>query len=219
CIAAIFVILTSSANFRTGPFSFHPSDRSVFDLEKNLIVTSKIYTAKDCKKYLNKNLIRFGFHPVEITIQNNTSHSYSIGFSDVGLPIASAGEVVSKIVQRAIPKGIALKAASLLFWPFNIPCTIDGLKDLKQNAAVRYDLAAKSLKKDETILPYSIVSRVLFIPTDKFKKEFDIKIRDLSKGAPVTIHIAATEAEIDSQSVVAHHESESRYDRALGINS
>ncbi|HSW86112.1 MAG TPA: hypothetical protein VLG49_01280, partial [Rhabdochlamydiaceae bacterium] len=46
CIAAIFVILTSSANFRTGPFSFHPSDRSVFDLEKNLIVTSKIYTAK-----------------------------------------------------------------------------------------------------------------------------------------------------------------------------
>lgn len=219
CVAAIFVILTSSANFRTGPFSFHPSDRSVFDQEKILVVTSKAYTSQESKKYLNKNLIHFGFSPVQITIQNNTSHSYSIGFSDVGLPIASAGEVVSKIVQRNIPKGIALKAASLLFWPFNIPCTIDGLKDLKQNAAIRHDLAAKSLKKNETILPYSIVSRVLFIPTDKFKKEFDVKIRDLSKGAPVTIHIAPTDTELDSQSVVVHHESESRFDRALGINS
>jgi len=218
CVAALFAILTSSAHFRTSPFSSHSCDRFLFDQERNLVVTSKVYTAKECNKYLNKNLIHLGFRPMQITIQNNTSHAYSISFSDVCLPIASAEEVVSKIVKRGIPKGIVLNAAGLLFWPFNIPCTIDSLKDLKQHATLKHELAAKSLKEKETILPYSLVSRVLFIPKDQFKKEFDVKIRDLSKGAPVILHIATTEPEGDSQSTVTTQEPESRLDRALGIN-
>lgn len=218
-VAAIFAILTSSANFKMSPFISNASERSVFDLENDLIVISRAYTAKESSKYLNKNLIHFGFRPVQITILNNTAHSYSISFKDVSLPIASAADVVSKIAKSAIPKGIALKAASLLFWPFNIPCTIDSLKDLKQNGSMRHELAAKSLKEGETILPYSTVSRVLFIPADKFKKDFEIQIRDLSKGAPVTLHIAAEKDEVDSQSLVVHHEAESRFERALGVHT
>jgi hypothetical protein len=215
CVAGIFAILTSSVNFKASYFTPHSFEQSVFDHENKLVVTSKAYTVEDSKKHLKKNLIKFGFQPVQITIHNNTSHSYSIASSGVEIPVATAADIVSKVARSAIPRAIGFKAASLLFWPFNIASTIDGLKGLKDNAKLRRDLSARSFKGGETILPYSIVSRVLFIPAGKFKSLFNIQMFDLSKGAPVTVNIAVANPQTDSKSTMVIHEPQSRFERSL----
>ena len=85
---------------------------STFLRSNTIQVVAKAYTPEESTKFLNKNLLRKGYQPVQITIQNNSSQEYSLSSGSVGLPTASPSKVTMKLMQSAIPRGIAFRIAS-----------------------------------------------------------------------------------------------------------
>lgn len=161
---------------------------TTFLRSNTLQVVAKAYTPEESTKFLNKNLLRKGYQPVQITIQNNSSQEYSLSSGSVDLPTASPSKVTIKLMQSAIPRGIAFKIASFFFWPFMVPSTIDSIITMKTYQSIKNDLQSK-LVKQEVVAPYSIYNRIVFVPIDEFKDSFDITLIELQSLKPKIVHI------------------------------
>jgi len=154
--------------------------------EGKLIVTAKAYTHEESKIYLQRDLVDRGVQPLEVTIQNNTDKKYSVTASSVDLPRIDPKKVAFKVTKSAIPRSVAWKIASFLFWPLSIPGTIDGIRTWHNHQLLKKNFNAKSFK-DEVILPFSTMHRVLFVPQDKFKTNFDVTLIDIDTLRPTVI--------------------------------
>lgn len=181
-IIGLFSILTIRENYVQN--SSHPSYTSLTPFsedEEGLEVSYKKLTEEESKAYLSRNLIGKGFQPVHITIQNNSPNTYEIAPSSVSLPLASAKDVAFEFTKSAIPRSIGFKIASFFFWPFMIPSTIDSIKTYKTHQSMKKNFAAKAVK-DEIILPYSTVHRVLYVPIEEFSDTFSIALVNKKSG-------------------------------------
>jgi len=137
----------------------------------------------ESKQNFGHDLISRGVQPLQLSIQNNTSNEYSLCPSSVDLPRVEASKVAFKVTKSAIPRGIAYKVASLFFWPFMIPSTIDSIRVFSHHRSLKKDLMAKSMK-EEIVAPYSTFHRVLFVPREEFKETFKVTLIDLDTLKP-----------------------------------
>src|SRR5205085_1123415 len=101
--------------------------QSFFSAGKELVVHIKAYNAEESKLNLNKNLLKSGIQPFEITIENPTSETFYLAEEAVNLPLLSPKKVAWKISKESIPRSIFYKLASLIFWPMAIPSAIDSI--------------------------------------------------------------------------------------------
>lgn len=179
-IIGLFSILTMRENYR------HNSSVPEFNLlsaftHEGLQVSYKTLSSDESKQYLSRDLIENGYQPIHVTIQNNTSNTYQIAPSSVNMPTASGKEVANKITKSALPRAIAFRIASFFFWPLMIPSTIDSIKTHATHKSLKRDFSAKSIK-EETILPYSTVHRLLYIPLEEYKEHFTFTLIDKNSG-------------------------------------
>ncbi len=193
-LVGMFVILTSMETYKERSLGGLTSTEAAFSKEaQGLNVVAKTYTPGESRSFLQRNLIKSGYQPIQITVQNNTSNSYNLSAEGISMPTASAGKVAGSVSKKALPRGIALKIASLLFWPFMIPSTIDGIITLKTHISLHKDFSAKSVKeKQEIVAPYSTYNRVIFVPLKQLKDTLTVTLIDqdsdehLSFISPVT---------------------------------
>jgi hypothetical protein len=179
-LAAVFFLTTGFDRHQLHPLKPLPAEfLPSFALESaNVIVVARAMTAEDSQKNFGHDLISRNVQPVHLTIQNNTSNEYSLCPSSVDLPRVSASKIAFKVTKSAIPRAIGYKIASLLFWPFIIPSTIDSIRVLTHHKKLKKDLLAKSMK-EEVVASYSTFNRVLFVPKDKFKESFKVTLIDI----------------------------------------
>ncbi|NDD58680.1 MAG: hypothetical protein EBZ47_05415 [Chlamydiae bacterium] len=156
--------------------------------DNSIHIVAKAYSAEESKKYLGVDVLSKGIQPVQLSIQNHSPETYMIAKESVDLSSISASKMTSKLMQSAIPRGIAFKVASLFFWPIMIPGTIDSMITFKSFTKLKKDLKAR-LVKEEFIAPYSITNRILFVQKDEFKDTFDIALRNASTWKEKKIHI------------------------------
>lgn len=160
--------------------------------EKELMVSARIYSREESQQFLHLDLERKGYIPVEITIQNQGDHAYAISAASTAMSSAKPSEIAWKVTKGAIPRGIGLKIFSFLFWPFMIPSTIDSIYTFKTHKSIVKVLTAKGFKeKDEIVLPYSLVKRVLYIPEASFYATFSVSLEDLTANELVVIPVSA----------------------------
>lgn len=174
-VLGLFLLLSFSTHYTVDPLSNLSSDTG----RKRVIITSKVFNASDSKKYLSRDLLSRGFQPIQLTIHNNTTSTVSI--EDVDMPQVAPSKVALKVTKDAVPRAIGYKIASLIFWPFMIPSTIDGIRTLNTHSKMVADFEAKAVKS-EAILPYSVVQRILFIKDKDFKKHTKVQIYDQTTG-------------------------------------
>ena len=117
-----------------------------------LHVVAKAYTSEESQKYLRKDLLRRGYQPVQITIQNNSAEEFSLSTGSVDLPTAEPSKIASKLLHSTIPRSIVLRVASLFFWPLAIPTTVDSMITLKSYKTIKNDLQSKLIKKTKKSL-------------------------------------------------------------------
>lgn len=147
--------------------------------EKGLHITAKAYTSEESKTYLDQNLLKAGFQPVQITIQNNTERIYILSRQGIDTPIAQSRQVATSMTMLAIPRSIGLKVASLFFWPFAFPSTIDSILTVKSHQKMKRDFQSKAIKEyPEYILQYSTLHRVIFLPRDPKVDTFTLHLID-----------------------------------------
>lgn len=147
--------------------------------DKGVHIRAKAFTPQESKRYLNRNLQKWGYQPVQLTIQNNSGDTYFLSSEGVDLPTSGSSDVAMSVWRSTIPRSIALKVAGFLFWPFMIPSTIDSILTFKTHLELRGDLHAKSIKdEEELLLPYSTVHRVIFVPMEKFSDVFTLHLQE-----------------------------------------
>ncbi len=157
------------------------------DEQQGLTVFYKTFTAEESKIYLNRDVTDRGYQAVHVTIQNNTASSFKVSPDNVSLPLAKPKDVAMQITKSALPRYVGYKIAGFLFWPFMIPGTIDSIKTYKTHQMLKKDFASKALK-EETILPFSTVHRILFVAEEEYSSEFSLTLIDTSTGAAPTFH-------------------------------
>lgn len=187
---SLFLITASMHNQHTLPItsdsinSSLPFERS----QKGVQVSAKVYNDTQSKTYLNYNLITSGFTPVELTVKNHTGSSYALSAASVPLPCATSKDVAWSMTKKKLPGSIGLKIASFFFWPLMIPSTIEGIHTYKTHRELAKDLEAKTLKvKEEIILPYTTVTRVLYVKKDGLQSTFSVALEDLEDKELVVI--------------------------------
>lgn len=157
--------------------------------KNEVVVMAKAFDQKDCKKFLDRNVLSKGFQPIQIYIRNPSAKSYEFSPARVTLPCATAEEVAVKVhtstVGRAAGYGVAAVLTSGLFV---IPAIVDGIQSSHANASLDQDFDLKTAK-EEIILPYSQMNSLLFIPVEELKPSFQITLIDVETKTPSLFHV------------------------------
>ncbi|MBI2743245.1 MAG: hypothetical protein HYX48_04935 [Chlamydiales bacterium] len=200
-ILGLATILMSFESFNHSAMNSLESQKHAFAVEsKGLTVTAKRYTSSESSDYLDQNLLKLGYQPIQITIQNNTSTTYELSRDGISLPTASPNRVALSISAKSLPRSIGLRVASMFFWPFMIPSTLDSIATMKTHYRIHKDYTAKSVKeKDEAIAPYSVFHRVIFVPKKGLKETLTVTLlpkEDREKAISYISSIVETEEKI-----------------------
>ena len=192
-VAVCALISMSMNNFRTlgviqetAPLSFHSED-------KGISTGARAHLSTDTDDKFIKGLLSKGYILLEVEVRNQTSISYELSQDSINLPHTTSKEIASNFAKGAIPRSIAFKIIGFFFWPMMIPSAIDTIVTCKTHRALKYDLGVKTLKKDgETILPYSVTKRFIFIKEADWQewtkhKNFDITLKESSCQRLLTI--------------------------------
>lgn len=184
----MFSILTMRENYRLASAIPEYKIMAPFvEEQQGLSVFYKALTAEESRTYLSRDVIDRGYQAVHVTIQNNTANSFKVSPNNVSLPLAKPKDVAMQVTKSAIPRSVGYKVAGFLFWPFMIPGTIDSIKTYKNHQLLKKDFASKALK-EETILPFSTIHRILFIAEEEYSPEFSLTLIDMSTGAAPTFY-------------------------------
>lgn len=168
-IKTIFILLIA--------FNLHGNVSPTF--KNNLEITAKAYTSQECECNLNRNLLRKGYQPIEITLENHTSKTYFLSLEGVDIKTVKPEEIVNNLHMQHVPKAVAFKVAGFFFWPLIIPGTIDGIITMKTHLNLKRDYKAKSIKMEkEPLIPYSKIHRVIFVKRATLAKSFTIHLKE-----------------------------------------
>lgn len=184
-IVALFAILSTLGSFHIAPLdSVAKNPLTPFvKQEKELSLSYRTLSAGESRHYLDVNLLKEGIQPVQVTIQNNTPRAYAIGVEDLDIAQVSSKDAAWKIARHAIPRSILYKVISFFFPPFLVVETLDNIVTFKSHLDLKRDFHAKGFKDEgETILPYSTINRVVFVPSEEYQADFAIDITDVETG-------------------------------------
>lgn len=153
-----------------------------------VFTSAKSYNSVESLKYLDRNLLKKGIFPIQITIHNNSAQNFYLSDKSIDLDNLSASSVANRVHQSYIPRSIALKIASAFFWPFIIPSTIDSFVSFSSYSKMKREYSAKSLKKNgETLIAYSSTHRIIFVEDRNIQNDLTLFLKDTDTGKNYSI--------------------------------
>ncbi len=154
-----------------------------------ILVAAKTFTKVDCKRHLDRDVIKKGYQPIQLYIQNNTDKSYIFSLSRISLSCANPEEVAEKVHTSTVGRATGYGAAAVLTSGlFIIPAIIDGVKSSNANDALDNDFSLKAAK-DQIIFPHSHINIILFIPVNEYRPNFEIDLIEEPSKKKVTLNI------------------------------
>ncbi|MBI2742462.1 MAG: hypothetical protein HYX48_00900 [Chlamydiales bacterium] len=187
------VLLCGCASYEAAPLSSLSSQiirTQAPEASSDLLITAKTLTKAECKQYFDRDVIKKGYQPVQLYIQNDSDKSFSFSPDRVGLTCARSEEVARKVHTSTLGRAAGYGAAALFLWPMAIPAVVDGIKSSQANEALDRDFSAKTAM-DQTIQPHAHFNKVLFIPANEYKSTFDLVLIDLKSGDAKTFTVNA----------------------------
>ncbi len=186
--------LTSCANYRASALNNLSPDLIACDQTMShdgVFISAKTFNKNDCKKYLDRDVIGYGYYPVQLYIENNSDKNYRFALSRVSLPCASPEEVAAKAHTSTVGRATGYGAAALLIWPFVIPAIVDGVKSANANAALDRDFDAKTAK-DHMIYQHSHSNMLMFVPSNSYQPSFTVTLIDQETNQTKTFRVNST---------------------------
>ena len=153
-----------------------------------VLVAAKVYDKEDCDKYLDRNVLKEDFIPIQITIENNSSHRLYFNTNSINMPIAPIDEVADSVHTSTLGRVTTYGVCALLVWPFAIPAIVDGFKSVSANKRLDKDFHAKVLSSTN-IEPFSYLNGLIFIPKAYYKPDLVINLVDVASQKKIPIHM------------------------------
>ncbi len=191
-ITGLFAVLTQGNPYKASaiPSLFFKGES--FSDSAQIQIAAKAYNREETEEILHSDLQKWGYQPIQITVDNQSSESYTISPKNISLNSVSPKDVAKVVIKASIPRSIGLKAAGFIFWPFMIPSTIEGIHTLRSYNAMKKDLRAKSVK-DETVAPYSVFHRLVFVKKEQYQDSFDITLVNQETQQESIFHVQLTQ--------------------------
>lgn len=169
-VYSTLILLTGCASYNSSTLPVLSShDALYFDSEPQILVSWKIYNARDCENYLDRNILSEGYIPVQLTVRNQGNDPLYLSAHNFSVPLCSSREVASKAHTSTGGRIAAWGVGGLFFFPLMIPAVVDGMKSVQANTDLDADYAAKTLK-EQVIQPHSLFNGIVFIPK-KYQEE------------------------------------------------
>jgi len=183
------VIVTSCARYESSTLCAFPVER-IHEIQ-GVSIAARAFTKKDCKHYLDRDVLCKGYQPVQIYIKNSSESSYLFSTTRVTLPTVDPEEVSKKVHSSTVGRIAGYGAAALLASPlFAVPAVIDGYKSAEANDTLDQDFLAKGAH-DCVIAPHSFANMILFVPKEEYQETFSVTLIDENTNKPIKI-IAST---------------------------
>jgi len=157
----------------------------------DVVIAAKAFNKGDCMRYFDRNVLKKGYQPVQICIQNNSDNKYLFSSNRISLPCARPEEVADKVHTSTLGRVLGYGIPGLIVaWPLIIPSVVDGIKSSEANKQLDNDFAAKTAR-DQIILPYSSLNKIIFVPVSEYDSSFVITIVDQESNQPIVLNVTA----------------------------
>jgi len=161
------------------------------ELKDDVFITAKAFTKADCKRYLDRDVIKKGYQPVQLYIQNSSDRNYAFSLSRISLPCATPEEVAEKVHTSTVGRAVGYGAAAWFTCGlFAIPAIVDGVKSAQANESLDNDFSSKAAR-DQVIFPYSHFNKIIFVPLNEYQSVFVITLIDQGASRAKTFTVIA----------------------------
>jgi hypothetical protein len=140
-----------------------------------------VFDKRDCKQYLDRDVIEQGYQPIHITLTNNSSRRLNLDTDSFSVAVVSPDEIAKKVHTSTAARAAGYGIPGLFFWPLLIPAVIDSVNSAEANKQLDADFDQKTVHNQE-IAPYSSINGLIFVPTENFTTAFDFSVIDVETG-------------------------------------
>lgn len=174
------ILLSGCAKYKARPLRrlTHPAASERANQE-SVTLTSTVLTAKDCHKYLGRDVIAKGHQPLHISLANNTRSRFNFALCNLSLPTTDYYEVAPTVYTSTMGRAVGYGLASFVMPLFLIPAVVDSIWSSQANEKLDKDYARKALE-DQIIEPYTTIDGLIFVPTAYFDSTFSLTIIDVA---------------------------------------
>lgn len=165
------IILTGCASYRAAPLrDYSPMNfvDSPQSKSNSILVAAKKFDEIDCKNYLDRNVIRAGYQPIQLFIKNNSDKTYDFSLRRTNLPCANYGQVASRVHTSTVGRVVGYGIGALIIPILIIPAVIDGIESSKANQELDLDFSLKTAR-DELIYPGFSLNKLIFVPREAYR--------------------------------------------------
>lgn len=173
--------LAGCAHYCPHPIKKLASKKNQESSEKSITMATYVYTKADCRYFLDRNLIAKGYQPIQITITNNSSHTYKIAKENFSLPTVPSEIVAQSAHTNTVARALGYGIAAIFVFPFIIPAIVDSIGSEKANQKLDADFARKSLR-DQALKPHRITNGLIFVANEDFDEDFTFTVIDQETG-------------------------------------
>lgn len=179
-------------------YSAKPLDRSSSEFAGNaytkegVTLMVKAFDRADCERFLDRDVLKKGYQPLQITVQNNTDRNLLITKDSIDLTLASNQEVAKTVETSTVGRATGYGVAALFIWPFAIPAIVDGVKSSNANEQLTTDFQQKTIR-EQVILPQTRFTGLVFAPIASYKVPFAITLIDRDTREAIQFNVTPTQ--------------------------
>ncbi len=178
--------LSGCARYKVHPLPRLKPTQSSFINTKSVHMAYHVFTAKDCKTYLDRNVIAQGYQPIHITITNSSNHSMQFSLKNFSLPTVPVKKVAKQVHTNTGGRAAVYGFAALFMWPFAIPAIVDGIGSAEANEKLNADFKEKALR-DQMLDPFETINGLVFVPVESFDSNFKIALTESKTAKPIVL--------------------------------
>ena len=180
-LACVSLLLSGCASYQAANLNPLLSDIGIQKLQSSdtlpVTVAWKVFDQTDCKQYLDRDVIRKGYVPIQITVYNDSDHPLYINPEEFNVAIVPYRQVTSKAHTSTVGRVLAYGVPGLFLWPFLIPAVVDGLKSSEANEALDIDYTSKAIA-ETVIRPHSVFNGLIFVNKGYANSALEIPLTD-----------------------------------------
>jgi hypothetical protein len=184
-LVCLLLLCAGCARYRARSLPTHPEIYAGQDHEF-ISATYKIFDKHDCKIYLDRNVLSYGYQPILITLKNNSKRTLVIGPHSCNFTCIDPDIVAHSVHTNTIGRAVGYGVASLFIWPLIIPAIVDGVGSAKANERLDADFECKALKTQK-VNPFTSIQGLVFAHSCCFNHHIILTIQDAQTGEYIVL--------------------------------
>ena len=151
----------------------------------------KSFSAEDCATYLDRDVLKKGYQPIELTFYNQTDKSYFFSSDKMSIPCTPSQTVADKVHTSTAGRIAGYTAGSILIPTLIIPAVVDGICSYKANKRLDKDYQTKAAEYF-VIPPHTYKETLLFVPHGDFSPNFQVSLLEQDTQVLKTLNVTAS---------------------------